>query len=192
MDVCDILAIQQASLPESLLTLSGATYLTKVLYPLVLNHHNAKSYVLTVDKIVRGFAFYGNSPTFCSRELGRKKIQLMQAIITQFPRSPNLVLKYIQILRKSRMILDRDPGDSLFHLFLLAIAPQDQSKGLGSVLLNTSLKLAASEFALWQCLLETQTTQALCFYKKNGFEEIGYETRGSRRFVKMIRHLETD
>jgi ribosomal protein S18 acetylase RimI-like enzyme len=189
-DTGDILAIQQAALPESLLTLSGPSYLQRAFYPIALNHPRARSYVLTVNGNVSGFAFYGNSPGFFRRKLSERKLELMLAIVSRFPQSPGLVLKYLQVARESKIVLNRDPGESLFHLFLIAIAPYNQGKGLGSVLLNNSLRLAASEFGRKQCLLEAKTPQALGFYKRNGFEEVGYETRGPIRFIEMIRQLD--
>ena len=188
-DVFKMIEIQMTAMPESLLAQTGRHFLRNALYPIALDNQDTKSYVVETERGVRGFALYGRSPDSFKQQLSRHKLQLLISIFMQREKAPGLLLKCFHSAGKSTSKMQMDSKKSLFHLFLIAVDSLQHRGGLGSKLMNQSLVDAANYFGTNGCLVEARTTNAYKFYKKNGFEDVGYEMRGSVKFYKLYRKV---
>lgn len=76
-----------------------------------------------------------------------------------------------KVLKRENLLKKNHPDHSYIHLWLIGILPELQGKGIGTKLLNETLKEFQDEFIF----VETTTPENLKFYQKNGFC-IFYET----------------
>ena len=186
-DVQALIDIQLAALPQSLLAQTGKYFLKKALYPIALNNPDAKAYVITTDTKISGFALYGSTPQLFKQQLSKHKLFLLTSIFLQTGKSFGLLLKCLQTAEKSHTVLKIDPKKQFFHLFLIAVDPLQQGKGIGCQLLNQTLTDSANIYGIDSCLVEARTKQAYDFYKKNGFIDAGHEVRGATKFYKLYK-----
>lgn len=76
-----------------------------------------------------------------------------------------------KVLRREKLLKSFHPKDKFIHLWLMAVIPNEQGKGIGTKLLNESLQLYTGELIY----IETTTAENRAFYTQNGFE-IFHET----------------
>lgn len=70
-----------------------------------------------------------------------------------------------KVLKRESLLKKNHPNHDYIHLWLMGVLPELQGKGIGSKLLNESLKLFQDDFII----VETTTPENLKFYQKNGF-----------------------
>ena len=70
-----------------------------------------------------------------------------------------------QVLKREKLIKSYHPKQDFRHLWLMGVSPEAQGTGVGSKLLQESLKFYEGQLIY----LETTTPENLKFYKKNGF-----------------------
>ena len=186
-DVQAILDIQLAALPQSLLAQSGKYFLKMALYPIALNNPDANAYVIATDTEICGFALYGRTPQLFKEQLSKHKLFLLTSICLQIGKSFGLLVKCLQAAGKSHTVLKIDPNKQFFHLFLIAVDPLQQGKGIGCQLLNQSLTDVANIYGIASCLVEARTREAYNFYNKNCFIDAGHEVRGPTTFYKLYK-----
>ena len=70
-----------------------------------------------------------------------------------------------QVLKREKIIKSYHPKANFIHLWLMGVIPESQGTGIGSQLLQETLKFYDGRLIY----LETTTPENLEFYKKNGF-----------------------
>lgn len=70
-----------------------------------------------------------------------------------------------KVLRREKLLNSFHPKEKFVHLWLMAVLPQKQGKGIGTKLLKESLKFYKNQFIY----VETTTPENRSFYKQNGF-----------------------
>lgn len=70
-----------------------------------------------------------------------------------------------QVLKREKLIKSYHPKEDFIHLWLMGVIPEAQGTGVGSQLLQETLKFYDGKLIY----LETTTPENLKFYKKNGF-----------------------
>ncbi|SFN21373.1 Acetyltransferase (GNAT) domain-containing protein [Chryseobacterium oleae] len=77
----------------------------------------------------------------------------------------------LKVLRREKLLKSFHPEEKFIHLWLMAVVPEEQGKGIGTKLLNDSLKFYDGELIY----VETTTPENRTFYTQNKFE-IFHET----------------
>ncbi|PAM92376.1 hypothetical protein B4N84_26610 [Flavobacterium sp. IR1] len=68
-------------------------------------------------------------------------------------------------LKRERILKKQHPNEPFKHLWLMGVSPSSQGKGIGSSILQETLKTFKNSIVY----LETTTDENIKFYKKNGF-----------------------
>jgi GNAT superfamily N-acetyltransferase len=76
-----------------------------------------------------------------------------------------------KILKREKLLKNFHPKEEFIHLWLMAVVPEQQGKGIGTKLLKESLEAYHGKLIY----VETTTPENRNFYKQNGFE-IFHET----------------
>lgn len=76
-----------------------------------------------------------------------------------------------KVLRREKLLKSFHPEEKFIHLWLMAVVPEEQGKGIGTKLLNDSLPFYEGKLIY----VETTTPENLTFYIQNKFE-IFHET----------------
>lgn len=76
-----------------------------------------------------------------------------------------------KVLRREKLLKSFHPEEKFIHLWLMAVVPEEQGKGIGTELLNDSLEFYEGELIY----VETTTPENRSFYTQNTFE-IFHET----------------
>jgi hypothetical protein len=76
-----------------------------------------------------------------------------------------------KVLKREKLLESFHPKEKFVHLWLMAVFPNEQGKGIGTKLLKESLKVYKDELIY----IETTTPENRAFYTQNGFE-IFHET----------------
>jgi GNAT superfamily N-acetyltransferase len=87
-----------------------------------------------------------------------------------FKINPSKLLEFISLFLKVEKQHKQNVDRQHWYLFMLGVAPDRRSQGIGSLLLQPILERA--DRAKLSCYLETSTPRAVRFYQKHGFEII--------------------
>ncbi|UKB84126.1 GNAT family N-acetyltransferase [Chryseobacterium sp. MEBOG06] len=70
-----------------------------------------------------------------------------------------------KVLKREKLLKNFHPEKEFIHLWLMAVIPQEQGKGIGSQLLKESLEIYNNQLIY----IETTTPENRAFYTRNGF-----------------------
>jgi ribosomal protein S18 acetylase RimI-like enzyme len=88
-----------------------------------------------------------------------------------FKISPNKLLEFVYLFLQAEKQHKQNVDRQHWYLLMLGVAPDRQSQGIGSLLLQPILERA--DRAGLSCYLEATTKRSVRFYQKHGFEAIG-------------------
>ena len=71
----------------------------------------------------------------------------------------------LKVLKREKLLKSFHPKENFVHLWLMAVIPNEQGKGIGTKLLNESLQLYKGQLIY----IETTTAENRAFYTQNGF-----------------------
>ena len=184
-----ILHIHQSALPDSLMARLGPAYALETLYPTATLHEDTLTLVAVGEEGPGGFIMLGSRAWTFKRLLAGKKPALLKAMAQRPAHCFSIARALASSLRRPRFFWEEEPPENSFHLFLIAVDPRIQQKGLGTTLLEHGLREAGTRFNSRFCLVEARTDSAIRFYLKNGFRRIGREIRAGTAYEKLLRAL---
>ena len=187
-DLDSISDIHSKAMPDALLVRTGRYFLERTLYPFALKDNDTRVYVAQTPKGVEGVAIYGRCPETFQHHIAANKLHLLISVLLQKHRAPALLLNILKA-KSGTAVHQSRPGDSLFHLFLIAVSTHRHRSGIGTVLMEKSLSDAAAFFDKRCCLVDARTENAYRFYKKNGFRDIGVEIRGADKYFQLLKEI---
>lgn len=180
-DFCQIYKIHKGSLPEDFLPTLSKKYLVKTFYPSMLNSNSLflkyeknktiYGFLILIIDISKNNKFFLNPRTFF--ELLFQAFKLPKKI---FPNALGILFS------KTDFWLDIDKSQP--EIFLIAVDIKYQKMGIGKELIDFGLaELKKQGYS--KCIVKTDSDQAISFYRKNGFEEVGREKR-YKRTLKIL------
>jgi ribosomal protein S18 acetylase RimI-like enzyme len=99
------------------------------------------------------------------------RLLLLGGYALPFKISLNRLLEFTYLFLQAEKQHKQNVDRQHWYLLMLGVAPDRQSQGIGSLLLQPILEQA--DRAGLSCYLEATTQKALHFYQKHGFEAIG-------------------
>lgn len=183
-----VLAIHRRALPDSLMCMLGPKYLRHTLYPLVTLGSEGRAIVVEAEGRLCGFAMYGASQHAITGVLKKHWGWLLLTILRKCLKFDYTFMKFFVSVLCAQSV-QRSVTPQAMHLFLIAVDPSRHGQGLGSLLLQTSLPLAAEHFSKRECVVEARTEAAQRFYEHNGFTMCAVERLGIREYVQLKRSI---
>lgn len=184
-----LLRIHQAALPDSLMARLGPRYALETLYPAATGHEETLTLAAVDEEGPRGFIMLGSRAWTFKKLLAGKKPAILKAMAQRPAHFFSIAGALASSLLRPRFFWEEEPPENSFHLFLIAVDPRIQHKGLGTILLEHGLREAGARFNSRFCLVEARTDSAIRFYLKNGFRRIGREIRAGTAYEKLLRAL---
>lgn len=170
----DIALIHLQTIDIGILPKLGENYLKKIFYPKIINNKYVLPYILKDinDKTIGIAIFLQNNSLF--KVLGIKTSLLsFLYVVRLLCKTPVCIFDVIQIfnpLNKINKFIEKQKNINI-ELFIFAISPQYQNKGLGTILLKESLKLITCRFVNnITVFVKTHSELATKLYKKLGFK----------------------
>ncbi|HNN06854.1 MAG TPA: GNAT family N-acetyltransferase [Leptospiraceae bacterium] len=174
--------IHCSALPDDLLPKLGKKYIKNVYYSKVLKSKYAITMLLEKGEIPVSFVTFTLEPEKLLIEIKKQKIALLLALIKNSFSQPGIVPSlWNNMNTKTHFDGNINPVD-FPELFFIASVPDQQGKGLGKMLIKKGLQELEHISEKPGCIVKTSSESAFRFYIREGFKEIGYEMRGSRKF----------
>jgi len=177
-DIDELALIHSAALKDSLLANMGCPFLKNAMYPSLIKNSDIAGYTLVFNDEPIGFAIYGRHPNSIAKQLRSLKLAVAFALFRNIFKRPYLLRDCLTSANREKKTADTH----CVHLGFIAISPERQSSGFGTILLRESVKLALRQFKATTVTVETRTEQAYKFYLRNGFVSIGHRQRGATKF----------
>ena len=187
-DIGDIVTIHSTALPGDFLPRLGNRFLRKVFYPGVIDSEHGFVIVREEHGSICSFIVFAYNSQKLTREATGPKILLAAYVFAALIRDFGLYGELSAHLRgfKTEFYTDiKTPLETIPEIFVMATAPQYQSRGLGGDLLERGLEIVSSVHA--GCLVKSSSSHARKFYARHGFMEIGLEHRGTRQVHLLLR-----
>lgn len=188
-DIPFLAAIHCRALPEDLLPRLGAVFLEREFYPRVLEADDSLTLVAEEEGNSHPCAFAVFA--YCSESLTRRVLRRKMAIARYLAPA---ALKHFSLIREILAHLkgfrvEMAPGQSIDirsfpEVYLIAVHPSCQGRGLGAAVLRDGLSRVFREHCF--CLAKTSSPRARRFYISNGFSDVGAEYRGKRRLSLLL------
>jgi len=202
-DIESLVRIHCDSLPHSLLPRLGENFLKEKFYPHILNSDNALLLVKESGGEVIGFALFAYNGNLLTREIMKRKLSLIMAIIKNLfydfrifftalrrVRAPTLILKSPRTPEKN-MEDETPPIDEMPEFYELAVLSQFRNRGIGSELTKKGLSILR-EKNQGKCIAKPASYVAHDFFIGLGFQDIGREVRGKGQRFIMAYDLSSD
>lgn len=189
-DLERIAEIHCAALSQDLLPRLGKPFLVRDLYPLALR--SAHSFILVAEREdLVGFVVFSVAAGDFARELRRKWRRIAASLLRSSSRDLWLARDLLDATLRCRLEGDysREELERLPELFVIAIDPRHQGERVGGRLVQAGLEALARRVSAEVCSVKTSSEQARRFYRAQGFEEVGGEVRGRRRFHVLTHPL---
>lgn len=170
------------ALPGDVAARFGNRYLTTHFFPELIASPHGRIVVAEGPKGIEGFCILATDPAAMNSAVKSRPVAAALAIAMASLRDPLIVRDIWSSLFRVRTEFDRLPGRNYAEIYLMAIDPQAQGKGLGRVLIETVLRNLPHG-----CIAKTSSEAAAAFYSRAGFATIGREWRGKRTFQILFR-----
>ncbi|MBI4576420.1 MAG: GNAT family N-acetyltransferase [Planctomycetes bacterium] len=185
-DIDAMVEIHMRALPGDLLPRLGRAFLGRTFYPTVLGSGHGFILVCEEEGRVRAYVIFARESAGLARDLSSRRVAIGWSILRRLWLDPRIPLDVLAFLRGrvelTEPIEDRERWPELYSI---ATLPGDQGKGFGAALVQEGLRRLWSAGAPG-CTVKTSSDRARAFYVKNGFRDIGVETRGARRFYILL------
>ena len=183
-DIPILSQIHSSALPNALLSRLGLKYLATKFYPRLFSYPDSILLVAEIDGVVQSFVVFVVSGNQFEQWICSSRLAAMPFIALGCLRHPSIIIELLSIMRGPSTQLDAQ-WEGVFdgaELFSITSSPSYQGRGLGSKLTRRGLEMIRERYPqLQSCFVRTETDRGCCFYKRNGFAEIGSEKRGRLR-----------
>jgi len=186
-DVPSLVSIQQAALPDAILSRLGERFLSNVVFPAMLTCEGF-TFVHVEAGTVDAFVVFSRDSDALTARFTSRKVSLVAYSAWAVLRTPAFAGDILAYVRKHRLrlttCLDVD-FDDFPELYVIAATPERQSIGIGSRLVRHGLDRLAKD-GQPRCLVKAASPRASEFYGRLGFDPIGVETRGSTHLQVLL------
>lgn len=177
-DAAALADIHSAALPDDVLPRLGRNFLQNVFYPLVLGHGDTDCIVAGDGPCPDGLLVLARAPQALTAALAVRRHRILAALVCQGWRAAPLALDMLCAARGRVRELNVavETYRQAWEIYILAVHPRAQGRGLGSALVAAALARLAAPLLI----VKTASETAKGFYEGNGFRPAGLEQRGRR------------
>ena len=186
-DASQITTIHMNVLPDDLLPRLGRTFLEKSFYPALLGSSHGFVVADVEEDRLNGFCVFSYDTDALSRDAMVRGGAVFRTLLGRIVQQPSIFFELMSVWRtKFSFPAGRELAvGKLPEIYLLGVRDGHQGRGSGSKMIGYGIKRLKPRFDL--CLARTSKEDARSFYMKNGFTEVGLETRGKKSLFVLVR-----
>jgi ribosomal protein S18 acetylase RimI-like enzyme len=188
-DAQELAEIHSRALPDDLLPRIGLRFLKNYFYPLAIRSDHTLLVIAEENGRICSFIVLALDSKAFTREVSSHKTTLAFYTIATLFRDFTLIGELVSHMTgfRSDVSGEVEPDlEELPEIYVMATAPHSQSKGVGSQLLDSALRMLPDSRS--GCLVKTSSPRARDFYIRHQFRDIGLEYRSRRCLHLLLRN----
>jgi ribosomal protein S18 acetylase RimI-like enzyme len=172
-DVRQLAEIHAEALPHDFLVRLGGAFLRRVFFPALLESQHSRVYVAQSKERIVGFLVTRTAMGGVLADIVRRRpFRFLCLTTARLVRSPRLWTEAAGVMAQLRQRRSQVSEPGLAELFLMAVAPHARRRGVGSALIQASIRgLKAAGMGSYRVLLHAENSAADRLYQSQGFRE---------------------